>query len=141
MGVTRILILLFVVTGWQAAESGIKASGTLDGKKARFPAKSLADGVKASIRLLQSCHNESSYSGAELRKAEQGDYVRFVFAKSITVVVMGEKVELSEVVVRLPLNTGVIWVRSGEKMRRYSKFEPEENKRFVSWLRQAATAG
>lgn len=36
-----------------------------------------------------------------------------MFAKLITAKVMSEKIELSELVFRLPRNTGVFWVRTG----------------------------
>jgi hypothetical protein len=40
---------------------------------------------------------------------------------------MNEKIEFSELVFRLPMNTGVFWVRTGDKWRRCSKYEfPKE---------------
>jgi hypothetical protein len=43
------------------AEDAPKASGALDGKKVKFPEKSVADGVKATVGLLESCHSEGLY--------------------------------------------------------------------------------
>jgi len=68
------------------------------------------------------------------------DHVRLVFPKPITVTVMREKVEVWELVFRRPLNTGVFWVRTGDKWRRYSKYEPQKEQPFVAWLRQAQPA-
>ena len=116
------------------------ASGTLDGRKLKFPEKGIADGVKAAVGLLESCSDESLYKADELRKAEQGDHVRLAFAEPITVTVMGEKVEVSELVFRRPLNTGVFWVRTGEKWRRYSKYEFRKEEPFAAWLREARPA-
>src|SRR5262245_65153401 len=95
------VVLLMANACW--AEDAPKASGTLDGKKVKFPEKSVADGVKATVGLLESCIDESLYKADELKKAEQGDHVRLVFAKPITVTVMREKVEVSELVFRLPM--------------------------------------
>jgi hypothetical protein len=59
-----------------------------------------------------------------------------VFPKPVAVTVMEKKVEVSELVFRRPLNTGVFWVRTGDKWRRYSKYEFQKEKPFVEWLRQ-----
>jgi hypothetical protein len=77
------------------------------------------------------------YQADELKKAEKGDHVRLVFPKAVTVTVLNEKVEVSELVFRRPLNTGVFWVRTGGKWRRYSKYEFQKEKPFVEWLGQA----
>ena len=127
-------------SGTVAVDDGPKASGTLDGKKVQFPAKGVAEGVKATIGLLESCHDKSLYQAEERKKAERGNHVRLMFPKPITVTVMGQKVEVSELVFRLPLNTGVFWVRTGDKWRRYSKYEFRKEEPFVAWLRQAQPA-
>jgi hypothetical protein len=117
-----------------------KASGILDGKKVKFPEKGIADGVKATIGLLESCRDESLYNADELKKAKQGDHVRLLFAKPVSVTVMNKKIEVLELVFRLPLNTEVFWLRSGNKVRRYSKYEFRKEKPFVAWLREALPA-
>jgi hypothetical protein len=124
-----------------SADDAPQATRTLDGKQLKFPKMGVADGVKATIDLLESCHDESLYQADELKKAEQGDHVRLVFAKPITVTVMREKVAVSELVFRWPLNTGVFWVRTGDKWRRYSKYELQKSEPFVAWLRQPQPAG
>ena len=121
----------------QGVDGACQASGTLDGKQVEFPDQGLADGVKAAVGLLESCHDESLYEADELKKAEKGDHVRLLFPKPITVMVMGEKVEVSQLVFRRPLNTGVFWVRTRDKWRRYSKYEFRKEKPFEAWLRQA----
>jgi hypothetical protein len=80
------------------------------------------------------------YQADEFEKALKGDHIRLVCAKPITARVLGEKVEFSELVFRLPLNTGVFWVRTGDKWRRYSKYEPQKEAPFVAWLREARSA-
>jgi hypothetical protein len=133
-------VVVLVTANACRAEDAPKASGTLDGKKVKFPEKSVADGVKAAVGLLESCSDESLYQADELKKAEQGDHVRLVFAKPITVTVMREKVEVSELVLRLPMNTGVFWVRAGDKWRRYSKYEFQKEKPFAAWLGEVRPA-
>jgi len=119
------------------ADAAPKASGVLEGKKVSFPEKVVGEGVKATVGLLESCHNESLFQRDELKKALQADHVRLVFPKAITSEVMNEKIEFSELVFRLPLNTGIFWVRTGDKWRQYSKYEFQKEKPFVVWLREA----
>jgi hypothetical protein len=135
-GLAALLLFAAVAHGAEVP----RATGIRDGKKIKFPEQGIAAGVKATVGLLESCHDESLYQAEERKKAEQGDHVRLVFPKPITVTVMGQKVEVSELVFRLPLNTGVFWVRTGEKWRRYSKYEFQKEKPFVAWLRQAQPA-
>jgi hypothetical protein len=122
------------------ADDAPKASGTLDGKAAKFPEKSVADGVKAAVGLLESCQDESLYQVDEFKKALDVDHIWLVFAKPITAQVMDEQIEFSELVFRLPFNTGVFWVRTGDKWRRYSKYKLEKEKPFAAWLREAQRA-
>jgi hypothetical protein len=133
------VFLLGAATAY-GADDAPKATGTLDGKKVKFPEKGIADGVKSTVGLLESCCDESLFDAAEFKKAEQGDHVRLGFAKPITVTVMREKVEVSELLFCLPLNTGVFWLRFGNKVRRYSKYEFQKEKPFVAWLREAQPA-
>jgi predicted metalloprotease with PDZ domain len=118
------------------------ASGKLDGKKVKFPTKGVAEGVKATISLLESCHSVDgeTYTVADMKKAQHGDYVRFVFAKPITVTVLDKKIHVSELVFTQPLNTGVFWLRSGNKVVRCAKYESQKERRFEAWRRQAQPA-
>jgi len=122
------------------ADDVSKASGTLDGKGVKSPEKSVADGVKATVGLLESCHSESLYQEDEFKKALKGDHIRLVFTKPVTARVNNEQIEVLELVFRLPMNTGVFWVRTGDKWRRYSKYEFEKEKPFATWLREARPA-
>jgi hypothetical protein len=122
------------------AEDSAKATGVLEGKKVKFSEKSVADGVNATVDLLESCHDKSLYQADELTKALKGDHIRLVFARPKTAEVVNEKIEFSELVFRLPMNTGVFWVRSDGKWRRYSKYELQKEKPFMAWLREAQAA-
>jgi hypothetical protein len=128
-------MLLFVATACHAADDAAKASRTLDGKKVQFPAKCIPDGVKAAIDVIESCHSsqESSDPAADLKKAQEGDHVRLVFAKSIIVEVTNKELEVSEVV----YSAGVFWLRFGDKVQRCTKYENEKWKPFEAWFRQA----
>lgn len=136
--VGAVLVLFAAVA--QGADDAPKASGRLDGKPVKFPDDGLTDGVKAAVGLLESCHNESLYQANEFKKVLQGDHIRLVFAKPITARVMNEKVAFSELVFRLPMNIGVFWVRTGDKWRRYSKYEFQREEPLAAWLRQARPA-
>src|SRR5690242_19006902 len=98
------IVLLTPNACW--AEDAPKASGTLAGTRVKFLKKSVAGGVKATVGLLESCHSESLYLADEFKKALQGDNVRLVFAKPVTAKVNNEQIEFSELVFRLPMNTG-----------------------------------
>jgi hypothetical protein len=121
-----------------------KACGRLDGKKVQFSAKGIAEGVKATVGLLESCHSASdgtiAYTAADLKKAQQGDHVRLVFAKPITVTVLEAKVPVSELVFTQPLNTGVFWLRSWDTVMRCSKFEFKKQRPFEEWRNTAQSA-
>ena len=133
-------VVVLVAAAAHAADDSPKASGRLEGKLVLFPEKGIADGVKATIGLLESCHNESLYQADEFKKALQGDHIRLVCAKPIKARVVNQNIEFSELVFRLPMNIGVFWVRTGDKWRRYSKYEFPKEEPFTAWLRQARPA-
>jgi len=131
------LIVLFAAVAHGADVTPVVV-GTLDGKLLIIPERRMADGVKVTVGLLESCSFKGGYQADELTKAEQGDHVRLVFPKPITVTVMGKKVEVSQLVVRLPLRE--VWARTGDKWERYTKYDPEKSRTFEAWLRQALYA-
>ena len=63
-----------------------------------------------------------------------------VFGKPIAVTVLGNKFEVSELVFTQPLNTGVFWLRAGDKVVRCTKYEVEKEKDFVAWRNEARGA-
>jgi len=132
------LVLVFADSG--RAEETPQATGILEGKHVKFPEKSIPEGVKAAVDLLQSCHDESPYQAGERRKALRGDHVRMSFPTPRKVTVMRETFKISSLIVRLPMNTGVFWVKSKGKWRRYTKYEFPKQKPFEAWLRMAQPA-
>jgi hypothetical protein len=134
-GLTTLMVLLAAVA--RGADDAPQATGALDGIPVKFPEKRLAEGVKATVGLLESCHSESQFRGDELKQALQGDHVRLVFAKPIAAEVMNKKIKFSELVFRLPLNTGVFWVRAEDNWQRYSKYELQKETLFADWVKEA----
>jgi len=100
----------------------------------------MAVGLKGAIALLESCRDESRYEADERLQSERGDHVRLVLPQPLSAHILDEQVEFSELVFRLPMTTGVFWVRSGDNWRRYSKYEPQKEKPFQTWLGQAQPA-
>ena len=93
------------------------------------------------MALLESCHSEAwpgpnPPTGKDVKKVLLKDHVRLVFAKPITARVVNENVEFSELV----FGAGAFWLRSGDKVRRYTKYEYEKYKPFEEWDRQAPPA-
>src|SRR5262245_45302846 len=112
------LAFALVLTGTTSgAEDRPAADGVLGGKKVTFPAKGRAGGAKAALALLESCHSldDVTPTAADLKKARQGDHVRFVFAKPVEVTVLGKRFAVSELVFTQPSNTGVFWLWAGGK--------------------------
>ena len=132
-------VVMAVTATANAADDVPVATGILHGKTVKFSEKGLAEGAKATIELLESCHDldDETPALADLKKARQGDHVRLVFAKPIAVTVLGKTFEVSELIFTQPLNTGVFWLRGGRRLVRCTKFEPQKEPSFITWLEQA----
>lgn len=55
-------------------------------------------------------------------------------------IVTGEKLKATELLVLLPLNTGSIYVRSGDKASRFAKYEHQVCVRLQELLKEAKSA-
>jgi hypothetical protein len=134
-------VLLFAAATCQGADDAPMASRVVDGMKLPFDPKGVGEGVKATLALLESCHS-AAWPGPkpptsdDVKKVLEGDHVRLVFAKPITARVMNEKVEFSQLV----FGAGAFWLRSGDKVLRYTKYEHGKWKAFQEWYRQIAPA-
>jgi hypothetical protein len=141
MRLVLIPVLLLAAAPSRGADDAPKASRIVDGMALPFDPKGVADGVKATLALLESCHSDD-WSGPnpptvdDVTKVLRGDHVRVVFAKPITVRVLNEKVEFSELV----FGAGAFWLRSGDKVLRYTKYEHDQYKLFQTWHRQPPPA-
>lgn len=130
-------VVLTMLVFVQGANEAVTASGRLDGKKVTFPETSIPGGVKATVALLESCHDTSPGTADELKKALERNHIRLTFAKPVTVKVGDEKLEVSDLVFTQPLNTGVFWLKVGDKVVRCTKYEFAKEKDFVAWRDQA----
>jgi len=121
------------------ADDAPTATGTLHGKRVKFPEEGLAEGAKATIALLESCHDVDEMTPAlsDLKKARQGDHARLVFATPVGVTILGKTFEVSEIIFTQPSNTGVFWLRARRRLARCTKFEPQKESSFSTWLKQA----
>src|SRR4051812_22639756 len=137
----RLAIVAWVLAiGAATAGDAPRATGRLNGKLVTFPEAGTAAGAAAVIGLLESCHDESQYDAAELTAAQRGDHVRLMFARPMTATVLDKRVDASELILRLPLNTGVFWLRSGDAVRRFSKYDFPKERAVTDWLREARPA-
>jgi hypothetical protein len=57
MRFTPVAVLLFVAPACPGADDATRATRKLDGDKTTFPAKSIAEGVRATIGAIESCHS------------------------------------------------------------------------------------
>lgn len=135
-----IVVAVLFATGCFGADEAPTASRVLEGTKSTFPAKTMPDGVKKLTGVLESCHEVSDgtipYGPDDLKKAQFGDYLRFVFTKPIKVDVRRKKVDATEVV----YSNGVFWVVSGKEVLRCTKYTHEQWVPFQEWYRQSMPA-
>ena len=136
---TAILLASLLLTEAHGADPVPKASGVLDGQKIQFPEKGIEEGTRATLALLKSCGNTSEGTADDLKKALAGDHIRLVFPQPVKVYLCYQKFEVTEVILTQPLNTGVFWLRVGDKVVRCSKYQFEKIKDFTTWRDQAIT--
>jgi hypothetical protein len=143
MQIVLLCAAMAVTATANGADDAPIATGILHGKMVKFSEKGLAEGAKATILLLESCHDLDDVTPAlaDLKKARQGDHVRLVFARPVVVTVLDKTFEVSELIFTQPLNTGVFWLRGGRRLVRCTKFEPQKEPSFITWLEQARTEG
>jgi hypothetical protein len=120
--------------------AGSTIRGTIDGKKVTYPPKTIAEGVKVTVGMLESCHTADQdaklYTSADLKKALKKDHLRLVFSRPTKVKVLGNTIEVSELV----FGGGVFWVRSGNKVWRCTKYEFGPSQRFEKWRERAPSS-
>jgi hypothetical protein len=132
--------VVFVAAACGRADEPPKATRVIEGAKTTFPAKTVPDGVKALAGALESCHALSDrtvrYTADDVRKAQQGDHVRFTFAKPLQVEVLGKKLEVSEAV----FADGTFWLVCGNVVARATKYNFDKMTPFREWSRQTLPA-
>jgi hypothetical protein len=135
-------VALMVVTASIRAEDLPKATRVIDGKKTTYPDKTIRDGVRALRDVLEACHTlgdsrfengkEIKYTAEDVKKAQKGDHVRFVFSKPLLVDVLEKELDATEVV----FANGAFWLVCKTGVMRCSKYEYEKMKKFEDWYRQ-----
>lgn len=63
-------------------------------------------------------------------------YIRLPKPRAIQIAT-SEKIEVSELLIVLPLNNGTIWVRAGDKAKRFGKYSPNEAVHLQRLLKEA----
>ena len=136
------VVALTVVTASICAEEPPKATRVIDGTKYTFPDKTIRDGVRALRDVLEACHTEGDsrfengkeikYTADDVKKAQKGDHVRFVFSKPLLVDVLEKELDATEVV----FANGAFWLMCEKQVVRCSKYEYEKMKKFEEWYRQ-----
>jgi hypothetical protein len=134
--------VLLALAASVSADDSPKATRVIDGRKTTFPAKTIRDGEKALSEVLEACHTigdrrfengkEIKYTADDVKQAQKGDHVRFVFPKPIDVTVLGNDMEVSEAV----FVNGAFWLVYGKDVARCSKYEHEKMQVFEKWYRQ-----
>jgi hypothetical protein len=117
-----------------------KATRVIEGRKTTFPAAAIPEGVKALTGALESCRSLSDdsirHTAADLKNAQKGEHVRFVFTRSLKVTILGKKLEVSETV----FAEGVFWLRCGNDVVRCTKYTFDKMTPFREWYRQTLPA-
>jgi hypothetical protein len=105
--------------------------------------------AEAGLAMLTSCSYSHHPNEGELPQWEdifldtyyKKCHIHIRFDKPRTIkTAASEKVEVSEMVIVLPLNSGVIWVRSGDKAKRFAKYSVEATLRIQELLKKAEPA-
>jgi hypothetical protein len=99
--------------------------------------------AEAALALLASCrHKDGEITDWDdlLRAAANKCFLRIRLPKPRPTTVNDDKLEVSELLVLLPLNTGSMYVRSGDKARRFAKYDHQVCVRLQELLKEAELA-
>jgi hypothetical protein len=117
--------LVFVAIG---AES-TKVAYVIDRKPTPVPENIQNRLVEASVSLLASCgySDTKTQTKEDFAEARKFTHIQIVFNEPRTVDLKSEKmtVQVKEMIITLPLTTGVIWVPFGERILYFSKYQPK----------------
>jgi hypothetical protein len=129
----KIAILLFSAFAMSSvmAEDTTNVTAVIKGKSVEFSPEVRAQVVQKSVDLLSSCIHMNSKpkwgTGTQpqsIADAQKESHLRLVFSSARKVQVPAEKVtiQVREMVITLPLNTGGIWVRTENRVIYFAKF-------------------
>ena len=134
-------LLVFTAAKTSAADDPAKATWTVDGKTYKFAKEGMKEGEKVVLAFLESClagdesgRDGKAYTEKDFKKAAAGDHFHIVFCNPQKVTVMSKPVEVTELV----FSAGSLWVRSGDKIQRFAKYDPKKTDAFLAWRQDAA---
>lgn len=110
------------------AQDKAHVSAIIDGKKLQFAPEIEQKLATDFIILLENCRDASVNDGntnqPRFQDAEKHSHLTIIFAKrqSVEVPNVEAKVEVDEMVVTLPLSSGVIWVHSDQDTSHFAKW-------------------
>jgi hypothetical protein len=99
--------------------------------------------AEAAVALLASCrHKDGELVDWDHLLADTANkcFLRIRLPKPRSITVNDDKLEVRELLVLLPLNTGSIYVRSGGKARRFAKYDHQVCVRLQELLKRAELA-
>lgn len=99
--------------------------------------------AEAAVALLASCRHKDGelVDWDDLLLATTNKcFLRIRLPKPRSTTVNDDKLEVSELLVLLPLNTGSIYIRSGDKARRFAKYDHQVCVRLQELLKKAELA-
>lgn len=127
------LAWVLAFTGSAMAEDAINLAGTIKGAKVAYTRNSRERIARKSVDLLASCiymnprpnWGASSTAPPGIENARKQSHLDLVFSTPQKVEVAAEKVTLDvkELVITLPLNSGGIWVRTDDGVKYFAKFD------------------
>jgi hypothetical protein len=140
MRFVAITSLILFGTTLRAADDSVLASRTVDGKTNYVTKEGTKGGTAFALEFLGSCSygenvaaSGKEYTRDDFNKSRTGDHSHLELGEARTVRVMNEPVEVSELVVA----AGSIWVRSGDKVQRFAKYDHMKALAYETWLDKA----
>ena len=140
MRYTLAVAILSVTTICLGADEPPMATRVIEGPKTTFPAKSIPEWVKVLACVLEPCLYMSDgipkYTVDDVKKAQKGDHVQFVFPKPLKVEILSKKLEVSEAVYA----DGAFWLACDKEVVRCAKYTHDKWCPFLEWYQQTLPA-
>lgn len=140
------IICLLTTAAFARANDAAQVSGVINGKQLKLSPEVRQKLAGDSIALLASCGYWSDLDCTTKHQrfadAKKGSYLLFAFAKPPTVGVSVSKgieirVEVDEMVITLPMSSGVVWVRTGQRTSYFAFFQPAATFKLEAALKEA----
>ena len=145
---TFTLFLLSLLSAGDGGAPGRPAEVTgLLATRVRFSGAAGDRVAEAGLNLLASCSYSQQPNEGELPRWDDTlldtlgkCHIRLRFPEPRAVNVMTRSLEVSEMLIALPLNTGSIWIRSGDRAARFAKWDSARARRLQETLDAAETS-